>query len=421
MPIKVDLRPTGISPSAFGKACAFIEAELAAKTFPGAVLRVMQHGKVLLDRHWGTYCSRTRRDVPYDGATINRLFSFSKGIASTVAVMTHQDGLLDYDAPVRAYIPAFTGGGKDAITVRHLLTHSMGMPTPPFGATYTTKQWNDAVAAMCKAPVEWEPGSRTAYHAATSFVMLAEIIRRVTDGASWDEICRRRLFAPLGATSLTYVIPGDDAPVAMTGRPKELPCKLDPEKDGILGHPGGGCFGTVADAMKVVQLHLDGGVWRGQRLIEPSALKEMHTSQFAREIKAAEKRGVEPPHEAWGLGWALKGTRSTGTSRWFGFGANASVRSFGHAGIDAVMLIGDPERDLAIAFLTTDSPEPSGDNTIRIRSTVTDLVVEAIDANEKPGAKGRGARGEGRGKDTRGGKQRAASRKPSRKPKAKGR
>jgi CubicO group peptidase (beta-lactamase class C family) len=66
-------------------------------------------------------------------------------------------------------------------------------------------------------------------------------------------------------------------------------------------------------------------------------------------------------------------------AEWFGFGNRASGRSFGHAGIDTVTTVADPERELAIVFVTTDGPKPADrENIVRIRNTVTNRVIEAI-------------------------------------------
>jgi len=99
------------------EAVSFVERELDAGTFPGAALVAERGGRTILERYWGTYCGADRRDVPYDGSVVNMLYSFSKGIAATVVVMAHQDGLIDYDAPLVTYVPEFAGGGKDGITI----------------------------------------------------------------------------------------------------------------------------------------------------------------------------------------------------------------------------------------------------------------------------------------------------------------
>jgi CubicO group peptidase (beta-lactamase class C family) len=361
--------------AALQKAVDLVEAELDAGTFPGAALVVTSRRQSILERYWGTYCDSDGNDKQYDGSVVNMLYSFSKGVSATVVVMAKQKGLIDYDAPLNRYISGFKGGGKDGITIRHLLTHSAGIPTPPFRSVHTRQQWEDAVQAVCAMEVEWEPGSKCSYHAATGALMAAEAVLRVTGEDSWGDLCRRWLLDPLSCGTLGFEVPTPDVPLALTSRPAEFPCPVDDDHFWMLGAPGGGCFGTVGDVLRILHLHLNGGVWEGERLVEPDALAEMHTIQNHRQIELARAAGQTSGFEYWGLGWQLRGESTSG---WFGFGRLASKRSFGHAGIDTVMTVADPERDLAIAFLTTDSPKPSDENTVRIRNAVTDLVIAAV-------------------------------------------
>ena len=101
----------------FERAAGFIERELAAGTFPGASLLVARNGDQLFERHWGTYCSTTQRDNPLDAGVHHMLYSFSKGVSATAIVLAHQRRLIDYDAPVRAYVPEYCGGFKDGTTI----------------------------------------------------------------------------------------------------------------------------------------------------------------------------------------------------------------------------------------------------------------------------------------------------------------
>ncbi len=110
-----------------------------------------------------------------------------------------------------------------------------------------------------------------------------------------------------------------------------------------------------------------------QILIEPQELREMHRIQYERFIAAAKNSGGVIVYAPWGLGWLIK--RNLRSHR-FGLGKSTSARTFGHAGIDTVFSVGDPERDLAIAFITTDGPTPSGENTIRVRNRVTHFVLK---------------------------------------------
>ena len=128
---------------------------------------------------------------------------------------------------------------------------------------------------------------------------------------------------------------------------------------GIAGHPAGGAFGTAADLLRILHLHLNNGIWQGKTLIKPDVLKEMHTIQYASQIDRAKKAGKAPAHDAWGLGILLRGPGpAAGVHDWFGMGQLTNAAVFGHAGINTIIGVADPDRDAALVFLTTDSPKP---------------------------------------------------------------
>lgn len=363
----------GVDPALLQQAVDFVSETVAAKTVPGAALVATRGGRIFLEKYWGV-CSGVDRDgVPYDGNTQNFVYSFSKAVTATVVVMAHQDGLVDYDAPVMKYIPEFTGGGKEAVTVRHVLTHSAGLTAAPVAPVLGEDEWKAAMAALCAMDTEWEPGSRTGYHGVSGMLIAADIVRRVSGNRPWNDLCRERLFDPLGA-DLTFAPPRADAPLAVVPPPKTHPWPVDTKHMPFLGHPSGGAVARPSGMLRLLNLHLAGGVWNGKQLIQPAALAEMHRVQYQAEIDAALRDGKTPKHEYWGLGWLLRGTTTEG---WFGFGNIASPRTFGHAGIDTVIGVADPGRDTALVFLTTASPGESA-NTMRLRNTVTNRVMAAV-------------------------------------------
>ncbi len=359
---------------------SFLEAEQAAGTMPGAVLVAAQGRKVLLEHARGTYCSLRRRDEPLHPGVLHPLYSFSKLVSATVVMQAVQDGVAELDVPVSGYLPEFAGGGKDQITLRHLLTHAAGIPAAPIGPVKTEAAWRQAWSAACAAKTDWEPGSRTAYHGLSGLFVAAEVIRRRSGGKSWEAICRERLFRPLGARSLTFELPGEDQPVAVTPQPpagQDLPKTLDAAFP-HAGQPAGGCFGTAADAMKVLRLHLNGGVWRGKRLLAEAGLQEMHRIHYGPQIRDARAAGRPPVHEPWGLGMLVRGEGPPmGGHGWFGLRDQGGPRVFGHAGIDTVIGVADPDTGRAVVFISTASP-PTSERTVALRNGVVTRVFREL-------------------------------------------
>lgn len=356
---------------------AYIDGECEAGHFPGAALVAIRGGKRFVSHFTGTYRSPVSAAVPYHDGVFNMLFSFSKVVSATAAMVALQEGKLDLDRPVAEVIPEFGKNGKERITPRHCLTHSAGIPDAPgLGPVYTDAEWEAGMRVVCGLTPIWAPGSRTHYHALTGKLIVADIIRRAYDGISWEAFCREKLLDPLGADTMSFRFPGDASRTALTPQPAEVPFELNSTTMPMAGHPAAGCLGTPEDMLRLLQMHLQGGVWRGKRILEPEVFEEMHRVQYAAEIQAALDAGETPTHEYWALGWLTRGATTTG---WFGFGDQASPESFGHAGISTVIGIADPERDMAWAFLTTNSPADDG-YTTALRNTVSNKLVRCLKA-----------------------------------------
>jgi CubicO group peptidase (beta-lactamase class C family) len=359
---------------------AALEAAIREKTIPGAAIVASLKGKVRLDQVRGTYCSLKEREVQLAAQTLHPLYSFSKLITGTVVAMTIQEGRLEYGDPVSRHIPEFTGGNRERVTLRHCLTHAAGLTKPESKAVDEEASWNAAVQLLCQAPLEWEPGSKTSYHGWSGAFLAAECVRRVSGRKPWVELCQEKLFAPLGLKSLSFVLPSDDQPLALVPQPnpdKPLP-KSHRAACGYAGHPGAGCVGTLAEALKVLQLHLQEGVWNGKPLIAKEVFRQMHTVQYAREIEAARAAGKSPAHEPWGLGPLLRGEGpSVGGHKWFGFANQTSAGIFGHAGIDTLIGVADPRSQKALVFASTHSPKPAN-QTVPLRNKVTDLTFAEL-------------------------------------------
>jgi CubicO group peptidase (beta-lactamase class C family) len=357
----------------------FVEAAVADGTIAGAGLMAMSGGVVRHSLFRGTFSGARGRSNPVGPETIHPLYSFSKLVSATVLARLVDEGRLDWDTPVARWFPEFGQGGKQRTTLRHLLTHSAGVPTVEIGNVSTEDDWRAAWERLCAAPVEWEPGSRTAYHGLTGLFAAAQVGRRVCDGQPWDRVCRDRLFDPLGVRTLTFAVPADALPVAWVPQPKDPLPTSNQAALPFAGHPGAGCFGTVADALKVLRLHVDQGVLPGgRRWLSRESWSAMHTVQYGAQIARARSEGRSPAHETWGLGPLLRGDGPLeGGHGWFGFGTQSAADVFGHAGIDTVIGVGQPSTGKALFLACTSSPATS-EKTVSLRGGVTDRVFVAL-------------------------------------------
>ena len=169
----------------------FVEGDLGASC---AVIR----GDELVVDLWGGH-----RDVaatlPWQRDTIVNVWSTTKMMAALSVLMLHDRGQLSVDAPVADAWPEFGANGKEGVLVRHVLSHTAGVPgyDDPIDAEqmYDTAFCVDRLASQ--APW-WEPGTASGYHSSTQGVLLGELVRRV-DGRSLGEFFRQEVAEPLGA------------------------------------------------------------------------------------------------------------------------------------------------------------------------------------------------------------------------------
>ena len=175
----------------------------------GLQVAVFRHGDLVVDAVAGLADRVTGRPVtPH-----TPFFSFStgKGLASTVAHVLVRDGAVGYETPVVELWPEFGANGKAATTLRHVLTHTAGIPAMPGGlAPDDLPDWPRVCSAIAAAEPRWQPGQATGYHSYTFGYLVGEIARRAT-GHPVHRILRDRIAAPLGvADELFFAVPEGD-------------------------------------------------------------------------------------------------------------------------------------------------------------------------------------------------------------------
>ncbi len=113
-------------------------------------------------------------------------------------------GLFGYDTPIVELWPEFGAHGKEAATVRHALTHTVGVPGIPADTTPEDLcDWDKMCAVIADAEPWWEPGTKTAYHAYTFVYIVGEIVRRAT-GKAISQVLREDVAGPLGVADVLY-------------------------------------------------------------------------------------------------------------------------------------------------------------------------------------------------------------------------
>jgi CubicO group peptidase (beta-lactamase class C family) len=332
--------------------------------YPGAVLAVLWRGEIGLLHGTGRTASPERfpavtAETVYDLASLTKVTATLPLVLQAVA-----EGRIAFEDPVPVHLPECP---HHNITIKHLLTHTSGLPAwIPF---YLRTMGREAIIRGAAAtPLEAAPGTQVTY-SDVGFVLLDEIVRR-TLGAPLDALASERIYGPLDMTKTAYrplsgvqpaagaeddprlaIAPTEDGTQIEQRMAQERPSIAEAGRrhtwrryliwgevhdsnahamGGVSGHAG--LFGTAGDLVRYARMWLANGRGPHGPVLEPALVREAITPQT-------------PPPKIRGLGWAL-----TGDQGWWGH--TLSPRAFGHTGFTGTSIVVDPERDLAIVLLS---------------------------------------------------------------------
>ena len=217
----LDIFPvSGFIADGFEPVRAAFEKNFARPGEVDAALHVTLEGESVVDLWGGAADAAGTR--PWMADSIVNVWSTTKGVLALAMHMLADRGLLDFDAPVARYWPEFAQHGKEAVLVRHLLTHTSGLPAPslkvPDEAVY---EWDTMVHALEESTPFWEPGTKCGYQAATFGWLNGEVLRRIT-GMSVGEFIRTQIAGPLDADVFVGLSEQERARAAETVPPSGL-------------------------------------------------------------------------------------------------------------------------------------------------------------------------------------------------------
>ncbi|MFC4589871.1 serine hydrolase domain-containing protein [Sphaerisporangium corydalis] len=268
----------------------------------GVQVAVYLRGELVVDAVAGVADSATGR--PLTSGTPIYSTSTGKGVTAAVVHVLAERGVLDYDTPIAELWPEFGAHGKQAATLRHALTHSIGIPGVPVDTTPEDLcDWDKMCAALAAAEPWWEPGTKTGYHPQSFGYIIGEVVRRAT-GERISQVLREEIAVPLGvADELYFGVPATDlgrlARLEEAGPSMEMPPEMLLEipffrvvngytaapmaamPDAAFGNradvlssdiPAGGTFSARAVARVYAALL---GEVNGVRLISPERLREV--------------------------------------------------------------------------------------------------------------------------------------------------
>jgi len=363
----------GLSSERLERAFGLIERAVQQGSLMGAAIQVSRKGMALEPRCFG------RRTLDPDGApvepdTILLVASITKPVTATAAMLLVERGKLSLDEPVASVVPEFGVKGKDGVLVRHLFTHTSGLPdqlheNQRLRARHAPLK--EFVRRICEVELLFPPGTNVSYQSC-GLAMLAEIVERI-GGVSFREFMRQEIFDPLEMhdTSLgarqdrlqrisQVRIPGGSFQYGSG----EVDWNWNSPYWWNFGAPWGGMFTTVEDLTAFCQMFLDGGRHGGAQILSPATVLAMTADQTAAmpdippEVKLTDR---------WGLGWRLR-RRSDSV-----FGDLVSEGTYGHGGATGTLVWVDPRFQLTCAILTND---PTGAS--RLRPIVSNAVAGSV-------------------------------------------
>jgi CubicO group peptidase (beta-lactamase class C family) len=168
----------------------------------GIQVAAYHRGELIVDAVAGIADPSTGRVARSDTPFYN--FSIVKGAASTVAHVLAERGLFSYDTRVVDLWPEFGAHGKEKVTVRHVLSHTAGVPGIPLNTTMEDLcDWDKMCAAIADEELWWEPGTKIGYHAYTFGYLVGEIVRRAT-GKPISKVLLEEVSGPLGVGDELY-------------------------------------------------------------------------------------------------------------------------------------------------------------------------------------------------------------------------
>ena len=346
---------------------AVLHAELG-EAYSAAALHVLVFGETVERAAVGAYAPG---DAAIDEAAIFDLASLTKLYTTTALLALHDRRALALDDPVANVLPEFAG--KDArrarVTVKHLLTHTSGLPAHvSFREELGLKP---VIARVCATALEAAPGEAVVY-SDLGFMLAGEIVSRLAR-QPLEQAIATLVCVPLGTEAVRYRPPHELRPhIVCTEndgwRGRLLRGEVHDENcwamGGVAGHAG--LFATAADVAALGELYRTAGQSAGGRVISRAS------SLYATREHAAGNA------ERRGLGWALKADDAHSC------GARFSASSYGHTGFTGTSLWVDPARELTVAFLTNRVHlARDGASILRARGKMHDAIALDVDARKR--------------------------------------
>lgn len=266
----------------------------------------------------------------------------SKPLGALAFAQAWEAGLLDLDTAVSTVLPQYRGGGKELVTVRHLLSHTTGMSDPIMSFDASTAQVTsleeiDALiwSVICAEPTELRPGTAMIYNPVTNWFVLDRVLTTLTGLQPGDSY--RNLLNRLGLTaSLGFPQVPAEHLVTVSASADQQAGLANMQLASALPLPGVGVWGTMGDLRVIGEVLLAKGAHQGEPLVGKASVEALIATRWP----GSGHRSICDTDFPYGLGVMTLPVM---------FGRRCSVQTFGHAGGNTSTLLVDPLFDLVVA------------------------------------------------------------------------
>jgi CubicO group peptidase (beta-lactamase class C family) len=317
-------------------------------------------------------------DKPMTADAVFWIASMTKPVTGVAVVMLAEEGKLSLDDPASKYLPELgamkmaDGSPAKTITIRHLATHSAGLPENTGTESRSAKTLQDLVAAFATKPMQFEPGSKWQY-SQTAINSLGRIVE-VVSGKRFEDFLDQRIFKPLGMTDTTFYPSAEQVKRLATSYAT---------KDGQLNKTNlfifngmdltsrdrvplanGGLFSTAGDYGKFARMLLNDGTLDGKQILKPESVKLLYT------LHSGELKTGFTPGNGWGCGVCIVREPQ-------GVSAALSPGSYGHGGAYGTQAWIDPVKKVAYVLMVQRANFPNSDAS-DVRKAFQDTAAAAM-------------------------------------------
>lgn len=260
---------------------SWIRAQMDYRGLPGMSLGIVYDQALVYARGFGY--SDLEKQTPATPQTIYRIASITKTFTATALMQLRDAGKLRLDDPVVQYLPWFKiqnrHPGAPAITIRHLITHTSGLPREaafPYWTDHKFPSREEMIAALANQETIYAP--ETEYKYSNLALALAGEVVAAASGMAYDQYVEKNILAPLGMTRSSVFLSEDekrDLATPYSRRLEDGSRNVMPFTDSKGITPAANMSSTVEDLARYLALQFRDGAQGGSQILKGSTLREM--------------------------------------------------------------------------------------------------------------------------------------------------